>query len=352
MLRVLVVDDSATARELLTQILERDPELVVVGAARGGREALRLAQELRPDVITMDIYMPDLDGFQATKEIMIAAPTPTVIVSASTQVHAVETGMQALQAGALALLLKPPSPGSPTFERAAQELIETVKTMAEVKVVRHYRRSWKPAESPPSPHGERRAARHFRAVAVAASTGGPPAISRLLGGLPNTFPVPVLVVQHMAHGFVEGFAKWLDSTVPLRVKIAEDGEPLLPGVAYVAPQERHLGARPSGCVTLSDDPPVGGFRPAATYLFQSAAEAFGRQVVALILTGMGRDGVDGLRHVRDAGGLTVAQDEASSVVFGMPGAAVAEDLVDAVLPIDRMAGYVSALVAGRCYERL
>ena len=152
----------------------------------------------------------------------------------------------------------------------------------------------------------------------------------------------------MAHGFVEGFAKWLDSTVPIRVKIAEDGETLLPGVVYVAPQERHLGARPSGCAALSDAPPVGGFRPAATYLFQSAAEAFGRQMVALILTGMGRDGVDGLRHVRDAGGVTVAQDEASSVVFGMPGAAVAEKLADAVLPIDRMAEYLSALVAGRC----
>jgi two-component system chemotaxis response regulator CheB len=151
----------------------------------------------------------------------------------------------------------------------------------------------------------------------------------------------------MAHGFLEGFAKWLDSTVPIRVKIAEDGETLLPGVVYVAPQERHLGARPSGSIALSDAPPVGGFRPAATHLFQSTAGAFGRQMVALILTGMGRDGVDGLRQVRDAGGVTVAQDEASSVVFGMPGAAIAENLADAVLPIDRMAEYLSGLVAGR-----
>lgn len=345
MLRVLVVDDSATARELITQVLERDPEIVVAGVARSGREALRLAQELRPDVITMDIHMPDLDGFQATQEIMIMAPTPTVIVSASTQVHAVETGMQALRAGALALLLKPPGPDSPGFERAARELIETVKTMAEVKVVRHYRRQPLLAEPPP-PNRKRRAAIHFRVVAVAASTGGPPALSRLFGGLPDTFPAPILVVQHMAHDFVEGFAKWLDSTVPIRVKIAADGETLLPGVVYLAPQERHLGARPNGCAALSDAPPVGGFRPAATHLFQSAAEAFGRQMVAVILTGMGRDGVDGLRHVRDAGGVTVAQDEASSVVFGMPGAAVAENLADEVLPIDRMAEYLSTLVVG------
>jgi two-component system chemotaxis response regulator CheB len=342
MLRVLVVDDSATARELLTQVLESDPELVVVATARGGKEALRLTRELRPDVITMDMYMPDLDGFQTTKEIMIAAPTPTVIVSASNQLQAVETGMQALRAGALALLLKPPAPGSPGFERAARELIETVKTMAEVKVVRHFRRQ--PAVATIPPNSDHRGPLRFRAVAIAASTGGPPALCRLFAGLPEAFPAPVLVVQHMAHGFVEGFAKWLDATVPIRVKIAEHGETLLPGVVYVAPEQRHLGVRPRGCAALSVGPPIGGFRPAATHLFQSAAESFGKQVVALILTGMGRDGVDGLRHVRDAGGVTVAQDEASSVVFGMPGAAISEDLADAVLPIDRMAAYLANLV--------
>ena len=344
MFYVLVVDDSATSRELLTQILNRDPEIVVVGVARDGREALRLAQELRPDVITMDIHMPKMDGFEATKEIMIAAPTPTVIVSASTRVHEVETGMQALRVGALTMLLKPPGPESPGFDRAAKELIDTVKTMADVKVVRHLRRPMRPGPTPP-PKRERQAPTRFRAVAVAASTGGPPALNRLLGALPDTFPVPVLVVQHIARGFVEGFAKWLDSNIPMRVKIGEDDEALLPGVVYVAPQDRHLGVRPRGRVTLSDDPPIDGFRPAGTYLFQSVAQTFGRQAVALILTGMGRDGVDGLRLVQDTGGLTVAQDEQSSVVFGMPGAAVAENLTDAVLPIDRMAKYLSDLLA-------
>jgi two-component system chemotaxis response regulator CheB len=346
MIRVLVVDDSATSRDLLTEILGGDPEITVVGTARGGRESVRLVQKLRPDVITMDIHMPDMDGIEATKEIMITAPTPTVIVSASTLVHEVETCMRALRAGALTLLLKPPGPGSPTFDRAARELIETVKTMADVKVVRHSR--WRPpAEPTPSVKREHPLATRFRAVTIAASTGGPPALSRLLGGLSDTFPAPILIVQHIPSGFVEGFAKWLDSTVPLRVKIAEPAERLLPGVVYVAPQERHLAVCSHGRVALPDDPPVDGFRPAATVLFRSAAEAFGRQVVAAILTGMGRDGVDGLRSVRDVGGVTVAQDAESSIVFGMPGAAVAENLVDEVLPIDRMASYLSNLLAGK-----
>ena len=345
MLRVLVVDDSPTSRDLITHILSSDPDVTVVGTACGGREALRLVQKLRPHVITMDIHMPDMDGFDTTKEIMITAPTPTVIVSASTQIHEVETCMRALRAGALTLLLKPPSPDSPLFDRAAKELIETVKTMADVKVVRRSR--WlAPAEATPPPRRERPSGTRFRAVVIAASTGGPPALNCLLGGLSDGFPAPILVVQHIASGFVEGFARWLDSTISLPVKIAEPGERLQPGVIYVAPQERHLVVGSNGRVRLPDEQPVDGFRPAATVLFRSAAEAFGKHVLAVILTGMGRDGVDGLRSIRDAGGVTVAQDEESSVVFGMPGAAIAEGLVDEVLPIDHMGAYLSELLTG------
>jgi two-component system chemotaxis response regulator CheB len=244
------------------------------------------------------------------------------------------------------MLRKPPAPDSPEYDCAAKELAETVKAMADVKVVRHHR----PASSPdipahPSVHGRTSVGR-FRAIAIAASTGGPPALARLLGALPAAFPVPILIVQHMPSGFVDGFTSWLDSNVSVQVKIAEAGEWLLPGVVYVAPHEKHLGVRRGGRVFLSDDPPLDGFRPAATYLFQSAAETLGRHVIAVMLTGMGCDGVAGLRPVREAGGVVVAQDERSCVVFGMPGAAVEADLVDTILPIDRIARYVSDLVAG------
>jgi two-component system chemotaxis response regulator CheB len=183
-------------------------------------------------------------------------------------------------------------------------------------------------------------------VAIAASTGGPPALQKLLGRLPRDFPAPILLVQHIASQFTGGFAAWLDSVVPLTVKVATAGEPLQPSTVYVAPEQRHLGVSRNGLsVLLSDEPPVGGFRPSGTYLFESVARAFGNAVVGLILTGMGRDGVDGLQALWAAGGMVWAQDEASSVVFGMPGAAVAEGLVDRVLPLHGMASALLALVA-------
>ncbi len=342
MLRVLVVDDSPTARQVIAAILGSDPEIEVVGIASDGREAVEMARRLQPDVITMDIRMPGLDGFEATKEIMIDRPTPIVIVSASTAVNEVDTAMKALRAGALTLHHKPLGPGSPEFDRQAQELIDTVKAMAEVQVVRHHRRPV--AGRPLEAALDKRRSQVIRAVGIAASTGGPPALNMFLSGLPPDFPLPILLVQHIATGFVEGFAAWLNSVVPLTVKIAGDGETTRPGTVYVAPQDYHLGVSAGGRIKLSNEPPVGGFRPAATCLFQSMASVYGANLIALILTGMGRDGVDGLRSVRDCGGVTIAQDEQTCAVFGMPGAAVAEGLADAVLPIDHMAAHVLKLI--------
>lgn len=350
-IRVLIVDDSPTARAILSEVLGNDPEIEVVGTARDGREGVEMTKRLRPDCVTMDIQMPVMDGFEATKEIMIEAPTPIVIVSTSTRVKEVETGMMALRAGALTLLLKPKGPTSPDFEATCREIVETVKTMSDVKVVRHHRRP-SPAVQPAVPARLEagiplgiRAAGGFRAVAIAASTGGPPALNTLLGGLPTDFPLPILVVQHIAAGFVDGFAVWLNSVVPMTVKVAEHDEMTRPGTVYVAPHDRHLGVTRGGRILLSDDPAIDGFRPAGTCLFQSVAEAFGKNSVAVILTGMGQDGVDGLRAVHRAGGLTVAQDEQSSVVFGMPRVAIAEGLADAVVPIGGMSRHLLNLVA-------
>ena len=343
MLKLLIVDDSAIARELLTQILGSDPEIEIVGVAKNGKEAVEFAKQHRPDIITMDIHMPVMNGFEATKEIMIECPTPIVIVSASTAVNEVEWAMQSLRAGALTLQLKPPGPGSPDFDREARELIESVKAMAEVRVMRHRRQIENPK---PIQEVNARASTQsgLRAVAIAASTGGPPALLQLLGELPSDFPLPVLLVQHIADGFVEGFAAWLHASVTLTVKIAEAHEVLQPGTVYVAPQGKHLGASLGGRVLLSDAPAIGGFRPSATYLFESCAQAFREKVVGIVLTGMGRDGADGLRTLHELGGLTIAQDEATSVVFGMPGVVVAEKLADDVVPIGRMAYHLLNLV--------
>jgi len=346
MIRVLVVDDSSTARALLVSILGGAPDIRVVAEARDGLDGVALTQKLRPDLVTMDLHMPNMDGFTAIKEIMVTAPTPIVVCTGSTLAGEVATAMNALRAGALAVLRKPPAPGSPGFDEAAQKLIATVTAMAQVKVVRHWRSTSRPTPAefapPPSAPTERP-----RLVAVATSTGGPPALQTLLSGLPADFEAPILVVQHITKGFTAGLATWLNTVCNLQVKVAEHGDRLAPHTVYVAPDDRHLGVANQTVVALSSAPPVGGFRPAGTFLFESVARVFGSAALALILTGMGDDGVAGLRAVRQAGGRIIAQDEETSVVYGMPGAAVAAGLADQVLPLDRIAGRVAQLVGGR-----
>jgi len=329
MIRVLIVDDSATARALLGEILRSDPAIQVVGEAGDGWEGVALTQKLRPHVVTMDVRMPRLDGFAATKEIMITVPTPIVIVTASFETSEVEVAMHALRAGAVAALHKPPGPGAAGFEDAARKLLATVKAMAEIKVVRH----WRSASRGAAPAAAR-GSMGKSVIAIATSTGGPGALHRLLSELPGDFPAPILIVQHNTPGFMPGLVSWLDGSCDVIVKQAEQGELLLPHTAYLAPDDRHLGVSGQATVLLSSAPPVGGFRPSATFLFDSVARAFGPSVLGVILTGMGADGVEGLQSIRQAGGRIIAQDETSSVVWGMPGAAVAAGLADLVLPLD------------------
>jgi two-component system chemotaxis response regulator CheB len=338
MIRVLVVDDSATARSLLVEILRSDPDLQVVGEAGDGQEGVALAQQLRPDVVTMDVYMPRLDGFAATREIMMTAPAPIVIVTGSFASREVELAVLALRAGAVAALRKPHGPGSPAFEEEAQRLITTVKSMAAVKVVRHWRpRAPRTVDSRKAPPAGALGPAVNQVVAVATSTGGPAALHCLLSGLPPDFAAPILAVQHITRGFTPGLAAWLNTACDLRVKVAEEGEVLKPRTVYLAPDDRHLGVADRTSLALSSAPPVGGFRPSGTVLFESVAQAFGAGAWAVILTGMGEDGVAGLRAIRRGGGRVFAQDEKSSVVFGMPGAAIAAGLADVVLPLDELA---------------
>ena len=341
MIRVLIVDDNAVARDLLTQILLSAGSFEIVAEAKDGLQAVELARRLRPDLILMDIHMPNMDGFEATQEIMIAAPTPIVIVSASTMVHEVEVAMRALRAGALTLLLKPPGPNSPDFEEASQELIDVLRTMSDVKVVRRISPKTTKNSLPEPTFVAARHVQHsktnFDICVIAASTGGPPALQKLLMEIPVEFPVPILLVQHMAAGFLEGFVRWLDSSVQLRVKSAVADELMRRGTVYVGPENQHMGISADGRIALSGEPRIGGFRPSATHLFQSAADAYGARTLALILTGMGTDGLDGLQAIHKVGGTIFAQDEATSVVYGMPSAAVAAGIVSRILPLDEIA---------------
>ena len=341
MIRVLIVDDSPTARSLLTAIFSSDPELQVVGEAVNGQEGVEMTRKLRPHVVTMDIRMPRMDGFEATKEIMIETPTPIVIVTSSRSVQEVEMSMHALQVGALAILEKPAGPAHPGFDEAAKQLIAQVIAMSQVKVVRHWRIGTRtPVVEPSSTHRTGRPS----VIAIASSTGGPAALHVLLSGLPANFPVPLLVVQHISHGFIRGLADWLNKGGRLHVKVAEEGEALKKGTVYFAPDDRHLGVAAPGQIALSTVPAIGGFRPSGTSLFESVAKAFGSSATALILTGMGEDGVVGLRAVRQAGGRIIAQNEESCIVFGMPNAAILANVVDEILPIEKMAARLVELV--------
>ncbi len=343
MIRVLIAEDSVTARELLAAMLSSDPEIEVIGLAKDGREAVALTRALKPDLVTMDIQMPVMDGFEATKQIMIEAPTPIVIVTASVDVNDVTVSMEALRAGALALIDKP-ALGAGDFHAACARVIGTVKAMAGVKVVRHFapRNLTAPAQVllEERPHGP------VRLVAIAASTGGPAALARVFADLPGQFPAPIIVVQHIARGFLAGFAAWLNGRCPLRVKAAEDGEILEPSGVYLAPDDAHLGVDAQLRARLDHSGPVNGFRPSATVMFHSVAKALGPAAAAVILTGMGQDGVAGLAAMHAAGGRIAAQDEASSVVFGMPGAAIAQGLADRVLPLGNIGDWLMNQVSG------
>lgn len=345
MIRVVLAEDSDTCRALLTAVIESDSQLKIVGHAHDGAAALTLTEQLRPDVVVMDAFMPVMDGFAATRNIMLRCPTPIVIVSASMNVAHVAASMRALAAGALTLLPKPVSPAAPGFEELAQQFVKTVRAMADVKVVRrfnHHGVGNAPITSPLPTQTDGRA--RVRIIGIGASTGGPAALQRVLSDIAPDIPVPIVVVQHIARGFVDGLAGWLDAVTPLRVRVASHGDVLQPGTVYIAPDDHQLAVTRRGTVDLSRRAPVGGFLPSVTVLFASLGESYGPAALGLIMTGMGQDGIDGLRELRAAGALVLAQDEETSVVFGMPAAAIAAGLVDAVVPLPAIGSRLYQLV--------
>lgn len=334
MIRVVLAEDSPTVRALLMEILCADPEVLVVGEAKNGVEAVELTLHTKPDVVAMDISMPLMNGLETTKELMLHSPRPIVLFTSTFQSSEVALALSATRAGALAVLDKPDDVAAPDFEERQLEFVRMIKAMAKVKVVGHQRHRVQEARL----STRRVVAANGRCVviAIAASTGGPSALVRVLSELPATLAVPVLIVQHIAHGFTVGLVDWLNASCGLPVRLAVDGETLQAGVVYLPPDDRHLQVRHGGKIELSAAPAIKGFRPSATALFRSVAEVYGARVAGVILTGMGDDGVDGLRPLHAAGSLVIAQDEATSVVFGMPQKAVAAGVVHDVLPIDRI----------------
>jgi len=345
-LKVLVAEDSPTTRQLLVEIINAAPGLQVVAEARNGAEALDLVHRHGPDVITLDIRMPEMDGFEATKRIMTECPTPIVIVSSAVNQRDAEVSAHALRLGALWVLPKPPGPMEPEFSVAAREIVNTIRNMASVKLVKR-RGIALPTRftTHPQPRVVRPAASlPARVVAVAASTGGPAAVNELLSRLSGPFRAPILLVQHISPGFTHSLAGSLNNNSYLRVKVAEQDEALCAGIVYLAPDGRHLELADAETIRLGDSAPVRGFRPAATRLFKAVAKELGKESLGVILTGMGQDGADGLRAIHRAGGRVLAQDEASSVVFGMPKAAIDAGVVDEVLDVKEIAARVNELV--------
>lgn len=338
--RVLVVDDSATLRLLLTALLESDPAIKVVGTAADGEAAIQQTLALKPDLITMDIHMPRLDGLEATRRIMAECPTPIVVVSALADSPEANASFDAMQAGALEVVKKPVGGRHQDFEAIREQLTTSVKLMAEVKVIR--RRAPRPTSSLGLPLTLMRG--QPAVLAIGASTGGPAALNWLLRALPSDFPLPILVVQHIAAGFLPGLLTWLQRESRLPLQIAGEGQALAPGAVNFAPDDHHLIVIGRGRLGLTQGAPISHVRPSATVLLRSVAQVYGAEAIGVLLTGMGDDGGAGLQALHAQGGLTIAQDEATSVVYGMPKVAADLGVVDYVLPLNRIAAMVMSLV--------
>jgi len=348
MIKVLIVEDSIVARELLVHILGSDPEIRIIGTAGNGEEALEILKTNKPDVITMDINMPRMNGFETTRTIMETQPVPIVIVTASWDPAEVATSFGAVEAGAVALLEKPTGVLHPGHKNQAGELVRTIKLMSEVKVVKRSPRlrRRKPEAAPPTPTQLEVAQKlpEIRLVAIGVSTGGPAVLQEILSRLPERLPVPIVIVQHIAQGFLRGMATWLEDKTDFPFHIPHHGDILLPGHAYLAPEDLHMGVGNGDRVVLSDHTPENGTRPSVSYLFRTVARTYGQNAVGVLLTGMGRDGAQELKLMKQKGAITIVQDKESSIVFGMPAEAIKLDAADYVLPPNRIAAKLKRIV--------
>ncbi|MBS7326238.1 MAG: chemotaxis-specific protein-glutamate methyltransferase CheB [Thiopseudomonas sp.] len=339
-IRVLLVDDSSMVRSLLSEMLHASPDIRVIGEAANGEEAVRLAEQLKPDVICMDLDMPVMNGIEAIDAIMHQKAIPILVVSAEADA---KKAYQALATGALDIISKPGLDHAETTN-----LLNKIRLLAGVSVITRLRRSGAalPVHVPASrsPAALQRNYRHL--VAIACSTGGPQALAGLLPRLSRDFPAPVLISQHISDGFVEGMVQWLGTLSALPVKVAEQDEPLRAGQIYVSPSESHMTITDSDRIHLIGRQDSDIYRPCCNLLLESVAATHGPDSIGLIMTGMGRDGANGMLAIRNSGGRTLAQDEASSVIFGMNHEAIQLGAIEHVLALDAIPARLNQLVTG------
>lgn len=345
MIKVLIVDDSPVMQQLLNYTISSDPELKVVGIASNGEEAIEMVKKLSPHVIAMDWHMPKLNGKEATSRIMETNPTPIVIVTGSLALNDQLITFDLMEAGALALVKKPPSIDHPEYKKQAQDLIRTLKLMSEIKMVRRIRRTSE-SNTTAIPELEKKVNEdtQIKVVVMGASTGGPQVLQKILSGLPKDIPVPLFIVQHISKGFTKGFVEWLNKTTGFQLHVAAHGEFPLPGHVYVAPDDFHMGIEKGPRIMLYRHELENGMRPSVSFLFRTAALNFGSRAVGVLLTGMGHDGAEELKLMKDKGSITFAQDKETSIVFGMPGEAVKLDAATHILSPEEITVALTALI--------
>jgi two-component system, chemotaxis family, protein-glutamate methylesterase/glutaminase len=347
-IKVLLVEDSPVALEILQRILKSEPEILVVGTAKNGKEALDLIPRLEPHVICADLHMSGMDGLELTKQVMARYPRPILIISNSVQADDHQNIFNVMQAGAIDIFPKPLTGTSLDYEQSKNHLITKIRILSGVKVFARpltNKRASIPETPRPKTLSKIPISSSIKVVTIGASTGGPQALQKILSALPSNFPIPILCTQHISTGFLQGLVDWLASKSDLRILIAQEGEIPLPGIVYFAPDNAHLTLNPLGRFVYKNSAAVGGHCPAITVMFDSIAEFYGKSALGILLTGMGRDGATGLKTMSDLGGITIAQDEASSIIFGMPKEAIALGGVTYILPVQEIAPTLLKIMA-------
>ena len=336
-LRILIVDDSKFAQSILSTILSSDNEIEVIGTAGNGSEAFKKVRELRPDFATIDLNMPIMDGLEAIENIMAECALPILVISDESDSNA---AFAALSKGALDVISK-----SYLKPENAPKLIHKIKLLSKIKVIRHIRSKHYQSEVTTIPLQEPRSlgCEYRKVIAIACSTGGPRALAAILSTLPKNFPFPILIGQHIEDGFVDGLVDWINNVSPITAKRGIEGELLKPGIAFISPTNKHMEVDKKGKIRLMDREVTDIYHPSCNRLLSSVASVFKHNAIGLILTGMGRDGVEGIIHIKENGGITIAQDEKSSVVFGMPNEAIKSGYIDEILPIGKMGKYLNQL---------
>lgn len=342
-IKVLLVDDSPISLAVIGKILSTSPDISVVGIAKNGHEALALIPETRPHVICTDLHMPQMDGLELTREVMERFPLPILVISISVQ-EGQDNVFKLLEAGAVDVFPKPRGGDDGDFLKKADELTRKIRILSGVRVFRRTKAGTPSRERGVAASFNRGPAGPFKVLAIGASTGGPQALKAIFENMPGDFPVPIVCVQHIGGEFLKGMVEWLGDCSRLKCKIAEEGEELKKAVVYFPQEDAHLAIdRGLRCVSLKDAP-SNSHRPSITVTFKSIAERFGRTSIGVLLTGMGKDGAEGLKAIMDAGGFTIAQDEKTSVVFSMPKSAIEMRAASVVLPLDAIAGFIMGKV--------